>query len=318
MHKTARHLTFIFTLITAMTVLHAQAAQDLVLTSDALPDSASVDFRHKSWKLSHTGTQGMDTYGNYLVSLKAEGICQVYSFDGKTLTALTNDFHLGSYDPINHANLASFSNQFYADGDKLPLVYISRTSWNRDEKGYSNYCFVERINPDNSTSTLVQTIIYKDWQGSGQWMIDRQNNYLYLWGNTAGNKKTGNKHYVVKFNIPAVSKAGADTVYLGKEDALENYLWEDTYSQGAVGVIQGGCVYDDMMFLPTGYDTDDDPSVIWIWDLKNRTMVSQKNFSGILSGELEDVSIRNNKIVIQTHNGYIYQLNYKKDAVKYW
>ena len=116
MHKTARHLTFIFTLITAMTVLHAQAAQDLVLTSDALPDSASVDFRHKSWKLSHTGTQGMDTYGNYLVSLKAEGICQVYSFDGKTLTALTNDFHLGSYDPINHANLASFSNQFYADG----------------------------------------------------------------------------------------------------------------------------------------------------------------------------------------------------------
>ena len=177
---------------------------------------------------------------------------------------------------------------------------------------------MERINPDNSTSTLVQTIIYKDWQGSGQWMIDRQNNYLYLWGNTAGNKKTGNKHYVVKFNIPAVSKAGADTVYLGKEDALENYLWEDTYSQGAVGVIQGGCVYDDMMFLPTGYGTDDDPSVIWIWDLKNRTMVSQKNFSGILSGELEDISIRNNKIVIQTHNGYIYQLNYKKDAVKYW
>ena len=85
-----------------------------------------------------------------------------------------------------------------------------------------------------------------------------------------------------------------------------------------MGVIQGGCVYDDMMFLPTGYDTDDDPSVIWIWDLKNRTMVSQKNFSGILSGELEDISIRNNKIVIQTHNGYIYQLNYKKDAVKYW
>ena len=44
----------------------------------------------------------------------------------------------------------------------------------------------------------------------------------------------------------------------------------------------------------------------------------QKLFRHSYTANYYIFTIRNNKIVIQTHNGYIYQLNYKKDAVKYW
>lgn len=274
---------------------------------------------NQGFTLPHTGVQGMDIWGDWLVSLRSDGYIQLYKFDGKSLKAYGSEFTLGSYGTNNHSNLASFSNQFYAEGDSLPLLYVTRANGTLDADGMSNVAFVERIDPVKGTATTIQKICYTSHSGAGQYIIDRQRNLLYVWGNTIGNCADGNKHYMAKFNIPAVGAGKATKVWLSDANALEHYYWEDYYSGGANPVVQGGAVIDDLMLLPTGFDTEAAPSVLYVWDLKNHRMLKEKRLTGIFAGEFEDCSVNwEGKIVIQANPNHIYYMDYNRDNIAQW
>ena len=138
---------------------------------------------NQGFNLSHNGVQGMDIWGDYLVSLQNYGTCNIYNLNGVNSATKLHTFKLATYDnasaTYNHANVASFSNQFYASTDKVPLLYITRCHAYTDEDGMKSVCYVERLDVDNGSSTLVQKICYDDsGYGSNIWVIDRENNYL--------------------------------------------------------------------------------------------------------------------------------------------
>lgn len=250
--------------------------------------------------------QGMDIWGNYLVSLQNAGKANLYNFTG-TAATLLGSFNLGSAASDNHSNLASFGTQRYAETDKLPLLYVSRAQGTTDADGMVNVCYVERIDPDSLKSTLVQKICFTGVNGAGQYMIDRKNGYLYIFGNTIKNSAEGNKHYIYKFAIPKAGPGQASKVWLNTSDAIEGYCWEDTYTGGANPVIQGGAVLDTLMYLPCGYNTSANPSVIYVWDLKNRQMKHEIYLQGVFTGELEDVSTAiDGRLYIQAQPNHIY------------
>ena len=306
---TKKGLRGMLLLILLLCIAPGMAQARLVLTAQDI-------FSKRSFNLSHSSVQGMDIWGHYLLSLQNTGIAHLYNFDGSTLTQL-GSFSLASAGARNHSNLASFSNQYYADGDKLPLVYITRANATVDSDGMRNVCFVERIDPDKMSSTLIQKICYKPINGEGQFIIDRQNNLLYVWGNTISNGAVGNKHYVRKFKIPEVGPGKPSLVWLTDDQSLDTYYWEDYYTGGANPVIQGGAIKDDLMFLPCGFDTEEQPSVLYVWDLKNHKMLKELSLTGYFSGELEDCSVNvDGWLVLQANPNHIYMMSIKN--IKCW
>ncbi|MDP4275336.1 MAG: hypothetical protein Q8907_13755, partial [Bacteroidota bacterium] len=183
--------------------------------------------------VTNEGYQGMDIWGDYIVSCQNTGIATIYKTDGKTLTKLANSFHLASYNQNNHANVASFSNTFYDPSDPLPLLYVSQCQ-RKSINGHKDVLYVERIGKDLTSSSLVQTIYFKDihhrYGYALQWVIDRDNGYLYGYGNTVDNDNPLNRHRIVKFRIPALDESTDGIVTLTDDDLLENYLIEDTYA----------------------------------------------------------------------------------------
>lgn len=259
--------------------------------------------------LTKSPVQGMDIWGRTLVSLQNAGTAGVYDYDGNKLT-YRGSVKLGSAGADNHCNLASFSNQRYAASDSLPLLYVTRAYASKDSDGMVNVAYVERLNPVTMTSQLVQKICFTGINGAGQYMIDRQNNCLYIFGNTIANGKAGNKHYIYKYPIPPVGPGKPSKVWLSPDSALEGYLWEDTYTGGANPVIQGGAVHDGLMYLPCGYNTTAAPSVLYVWDLVNRRMAAEVQLQTIFKGELEDVSVGYpGRLVLQANTNHIYWID---------
>lgn len=274
-----------------------------------MPMAASQAYDNKGLTLTKTSVQGMDIWGRTLVSLQNAGTANIYDYSGTSLT-YRGSITLGSAGADNHCNLASFSNQRYDAADSLPLLYVTRAYASKDADGMVNVAYVERLDPVNMTSTLVQKICFTGVNGAGQYMIDRQHNWLYIFGNTISSGKAGNKHYIYKYPIPAVGPGCASKVWLSPDSALEGYLWEDTYTGGANPVIQGGAVQDGLMYLPCGYNTTAQPSVLYVWDLVGRRMAAEVQLQTIFKGELEDVSVGYpGRLVVQANSNHIYWID---------
>lgn len=283
---------------------------------------------NRGFQMTGGWLQGMDTWDNYVVSLRNYGWCDLYRINSLNSGTRVGYFKLGSYDDnsttLNHCNSASFSSQFYEEGDKLPLLYVCRCNSNPDADGMVSVCYVERIDVDNAKSTLVQKIYYQQAEHYiTMYAIDRQNNFLYCFGNSLGdNGGEGNKHFVYKFKIPEVGKGKAEKVYLTNADALESYHIEDTYSGQFNDVLQGGAVYNDILYMPCGYGTSHSPSgeisMLYLWDLKNRKMVKELNLDGIFSEELEDISVNYpGWLVLQAIDNHIYFMSKEEDITKW-
>lgn len=246
--------------------------------------------------------QGMDAWGRTVVSLQNQGIATVYRLDGKGAD-VTGRFHLGSFHPNNHANVASFGPWKAASGDPLPLLYVSHCH-RKPIDGYKDACFVERIHPDCQGATLVQTIVYDDKDGDFgyalQWVVDRCRKRLIGYGNTINNSDPDNRHRVIVFRLP--KPADGETVMLKKEDALENYTIEEVSGFRFNPIGQGLLVRKDKLYMPTGLGTAEHPSVLYIWDLRRRTM-REVPLDGVTTGELEDISFSNGTFLLQGQDG---------------
>ncbi|MCI2109208.1 MAG: hypothetical protein LKJ95_10980 [Bacteroidales bacterium] len=251
--------------------------------------------------------QGMDYYNGLILSCQNQGVATVYSFDGKEIQK-KGQFELVSFNKINHSNVVSFGTEFYDKSDPLPLAYISHC--NRALiNGKKDVLYVERIAPDFQSSQLVQAIVYDDVNNDFgyalQWVIDRKNGYLYGFGNTVDNTDPKNCHRIIKFRLPKLSDTDKDGyVILHPSDALENYRIEDVSDFKGNFIGQGLYVSHDKLYLPTGFGTEEFPSILYVWDLRKRKMCNKISLVEGTHSEFEDCTvIGKKKMLIQAQHG---------------
>jgi len=258
------------------------------------------------------GYQGMDIWGNLIVSCQNTGVATIYETNGKTLTKLGESFHLGSYHTDNHANVACFSTSFLEPSDPLPLLYISQCQ-RKSINGRKDVLYVERIAKDLKSSSLVQTIYFKDvhhlFGYALQWVIDRDNGFLYGYGNTIDNENPQNRHRIVRFRLPRIDESTDGLVTLTDDDVLENYLIEDTYANPFNPIGQGLCIKNGCLFMPTGVGEAKKPSVLYVWNLQTRRMQNVIDLTKATATELEDCAVYQGDLMIQTQGG-LYRLSF--------
>ena len=267
---------------------------------------------HPFMSKKYASSQGMTIYDDKVFVLKAGGYCDVYSFTDKHYIS---SFVLGSESEFNHCNCANFGIE-NADGAVFPLLYVtngqigSLTEW---------HCKVENITYcDNYFySECVQTIIldnsnfkstgYEVPWGCPQWLIDRERGFLWVW---SANLRTipsitgdysNNKYHATKFRIPKLSEG--KVVTLTANDILDQVSFEfDAYST------QGGCMADGKIYFSYGFGDEASSSKIRIYDTDTGHILKRMDLSGLLDVELEDLSLYNKKLYVNTMSQYIYEI----------
>ena len=249
------------------------------------------------------GYQGMAIHGDYLVSLQNTGQATIYRMHDNKLQML-RQFPLASHTAENHANVAFFGTEHYHKSDMFPLLYVSQCSKQR-YKGMKDVCFVERISLTGEPQ-LVQTIVLDDPDGlfgyALQWMIDTKHNQLIGYGNTIENMGKGNRWRTMVFPMPKLSDG--PIVHLNPRNALENYCIQDfdpRFPSNHIG--QGACIKGDQMFIPVGLGTEQQPSILYVWNLKTKKLDGIHNFQQQVPHEFEDCERYHRSLIMQTNGG---------------
>lgn len=256
--------------------------------------------------------QGMDAWGNTVVSLQNTGIATIYSLRDSTLIR-RGQFPLASCAPTNHANVASFTCQFAAQGDKLPLLLVSQ-AYNGVVNGMKDVIYVERIANDLKSSQLWATIHFNDVHHlcgyAVQWVADNDNGFLYGFANTVSNLDSLNCHRVLKFKMPKLAQAAPGSlITLEEKDMLENYVIEDYYTGYYKQIGQGLMIHNGLLFMPVGSGNQRHPSILYVWDLAARAMRNVLDLSRATRGELEDCAMWRNSLLVQAQ-GHLFLLDF--------
>ena len=254
--------------------------------------------------------QGMAVYGHYVVSLQNTGICNISTYDGKTLKQLAA-YKLASCDRANHSNVGAFGTEKADAADPMPVLYVSQTS-RELYKGRKDVCFVERLGMDKSTT--VQTIYFDDTDKlfgyALQWTVDRFNNLLIGYGNTINNDSPQNRHAVIIFRLPKLGE-GSD-VTLHRDQALDFFYLEDTHNVNLNPLIgQGLCVSNGRLFMPTGFGTAQRPSIMYVVGLATHRLENVIDMTRSTKHELEDCDVYNDEcMLLQNVKGDIYRVEF--------
>ena len=255
------------------------------------------------------GYQGMCIYEDWLLSVQNKGYATLYKLP--SLEKKTATFKLGCFGDTNHANVAAFGVEKFSDSDPLPLVYVSQ-AYKNAVNGEKDVCYVERVSPGGSSET-VQRIVLDDpkhlYGYALQWTIDHKRRHLIGFGNTVSNNGEGNRFRVMVFSIPHLSDG--KVVHLTADDAIENYLIQDTDSRYPSKVIgQGACVWNDYLLMPTGLGSEEAPSIVYVLDLKTKKLRNILDLSKTLTSEMEDIDFYQGDAYIQTNGRGIVKLDY--------
>lgn len=258
------------------------------------------------------GYQGMEVKGDTVISCQNAGWISFYTYDGNKLNQIVPPYKMDCYSKENHCNVVTLSNTYYSPEDKLPLLYVSQCA-KQPYKGMKDVLFVVRIANDLKSVQTVQTIYYKDenrhFGYALQWVIDRESNMLYGYGNTINNNDVNNQHRIVKFRIPGINEGKDGIVTLTDKDLLENYLVEDSYRQPFMPIGQGLFVKNGLLFMPTGFGTKEHPSILYVWNLKDRMMQNVIDLSASTFSEFEDCAMWQNVLLLQAQ-GHMFRLDF--------
>ena len=283
----------------------------LLLTSSCVPfdfTDASVQKIADLQGVQKQSYQGMAIYGDYLVSLQNTGQATIYRFQNDKLQPV-RQFPLASHTAENHANVAFFGTERYHKSDQFPLLYVSQCS-KQLYRGMKDVCFVERISLTGEPQ-LVQTIVLDDPDGlfgyALQWMIDAKHNRLIGYGNTIENMGKGNRWRTMVFPMPKLSDG--PIVHLNPRNALDNYCIQDLdprFPSNHIG--QGACIKGDQMFIPVGVGTEQQPSILYVWNLKKKRLDQIVNFQKQVPHEFEDCDIYRRSLIMQTNGGGVVRI----------
>lgn len=287
----------------------------MLLTSSCVPfdfTDASVQKIADLQGVQKQSYQGMAIYGDYLVSLQNTGQATIYRFQNDKLQPV-RQFPLASHTAENHANVAFFGTERYHKSDQFPLLYVSQCS-KQLYRGMKDVCFVERISLTGEPQ-LVQTIVLDDPDGlfgyALQWMIDAKHNRLIGYGNTIENMGKGNRWRTIVFPMPKLSDG--PIVHLNPRNALDNYCIQDLdprFPSNHIG--QGACIKGDQMFIPVGVGTEQQPSILYVWNLKKKQLDRIHNFQQQVPHEFEDCKPYRRSLIMQTNGGGVLRFKPKK------
>ncbi len=287
----------------------------VLLTSSCVPfdfTDASVQKIADLQGVQKQSYQGMAIYGDYLVSLQNTGQATIYRFQNDKLQPV-RQFPLASHTAENHANVAFFGTERYHKSDQFPLLYVSQCS-KQLYRGMKDVCFVERISLTGEPQ-LVQTIVLDDPDGlfgyALQWMIDAKHNRLIGYGNTIENMGKGNRWRTMVFPMPKLSDG--PIVHLNPRNALDNYCIQDLdprFPSNHIG--QGACIKGDQMFIPVGVGTEQQPSILYVWNLKKKQLDRIHNFQQQVPHEFEDCKPYRRSLIMQTNGGGVLRFKPKK------
>ena len=99
---------------------------------------------------------------------------------------------------------------------------------------------------------------------------------------------------------------------LTANDAIENYLIQDFDSRYPSKVVgQGACVWNECLLMPTGFGSEEAPSIVYVLDLKTRKLRNILDLSKTLTNEMEDIDFYQGDAYIQTNGRGIVKLDYK-------
>lgn len=265
---------------------------------------------HKEDKKS---LQGMAIWKNTLISLQDYGYANVYDFDGCHLK-YKGSMKLGSYGEANHANVASFGNQYYREEDKLPLLYVTQCKrWGR--KGLNKLLFVERINPDSLRSELMQRIWFNDlksrYEGNTQYVVDRETNMLYLFGNSKVGLPEDNRHPIFKFRLPEYRGPQDSLVVLTEDEALDSFYVEDIHQEARQHVGQGAYARNGIIYFPVGVGDEKRPSLLFVLDANRHQMRNVIDLTKVTKSELEDCDVYDGDLIVQSQRAGLWRLHFE-------
>lgn len=240
--------------------------------------------------LSHSGGQGLAIYNEqYLVRLYNGGGIAIFDLTAQTKLG---EFDLASAGSENHANCLNFGKKFDSS-DTLPLMYIS-------EAYGQNRLFVERVNGNFSSSSLIQTISFSgvlpSSHNGNSFAVDVLGNRLFMVIHLPDH------NVMVKvFDLPSISNA---SVTLTSDDVLDSYTIE-----GIENIMQGVTYQGGKLLMPFGFGTSAYPSSFAAIDTDKKRLSTFADIS-FLSGEMEDVTTADNAVVIGNSANKLYYLDF--------
>ena len=115
---------------------------------------------------------------------------------------------------------------------------------------------------------------------------------------------------IMKFRMPPYEGEQDSLVILTEKDALENYLLED-YCARPISpvVIQGADIMNGLLYLPTGVGDEKRPSILYVWDLRTRTMRNVVNLQEAIPVEMEDCAPYAGTMMVQCQR-CLYQIRF--------
>lgn len=265
-----------------------------------------------------TSSQGMDIFDSLIFVVQDGGVCRVYNYDTKASQYLAT-FNLGSKRSGNHCNCANFGVET-KDGATFPLLYVSNGKVNdvkewvlnvesitHQANSWSSEC-VQAITMDQSdySANALQPI----W-GCPNWVVDKKRKMLWAFSAIkrttlagTGADMSSNKYVATGFRLPALSE-GCDVVFKAKDVVKQVLFTFDTY------VTQGGTMYDGKIYYCFGFGGTgtETPSRICVYDTDTGEICGSYELDGIVTEEMEDLSLKDGKLYINTNSAKIYELS---------
>ena len=142
----------------------------------------------------------------------------------------------------SHHNNAQFLKKYYQEGDKYPLLLLSRGDYPPNQSDL----YVVRVTEENDcfSFTIVKTIhnTLKEAQYNGSWVADEDHNKLFLYCMTSGDWRTKEENVFCIYSFPLPDTSSKEDVTLGYEDVLDR--WDYEYL-----IHQGGTYYNGYLFF---------------------------------------------------------------------
>lgn len=240
--------------------------------------------------------QGAAAFGDYMFHFKDyNAAVYIYNLAQKSFIkkiSLTSNKN-------NHCNQASFSNIFYSEKDKFPLLYVSGAK----SSGTYNQIQVYRIKGENEAIEIeqIQEIILPQ-RNDSNWVywtcsiLDNENHYLYAYASNANTR-------LIKFNIPDYHQG---TVYLTDDDIIEYIPLEHIDHQ------QGGIIRDGIFYMVFGVPAWGDQVWLRVFNIGKKEEIIRLNLSEVgFNSEPESIFFYNNGLYCITRSG-IYKIVFTK------
>ena len=275
--------------------------EEIQITQDNIHESDKIGLKIEKYmdqNSSGVSVQGAASYGDYLFQFQDHNeAIYIYNLAEKRFVQKVNL----TPNSNNHCNQVSFTNIFYEENDKLPLLYVSGS-----RSGTYNRIQVYRITEENEYFDIaqIQEIILPQ-RNEDNWVywtcsiLDNENYILYAYASNASTR-------LIKFEIPDYH---TETVTLTDQDILEFIPIEHIDHQ------QGGIIKDGIFYMIFGVPGWGDTVWLRLYNLETKTEIVRYNLSEMkFRGEPEGLFIYKDELYCVTNNAGIYKITFRIEA----